>query len=138
MIWTSDSVYLDIMILLFEDELMVVGVALAYSFKESIQYTIRKDLSIFNSHVFESLFVEISGKSVHKYVVGVIYRPNTAPMCSVDVFSSTLHSIMDTIMGDMNIDLLTLKHNLRLTNLYSRGFQPVITKPTVSAHLVPL
>ncbi len=110
---------------------------------ESVQYKIREDLSIFNAHVFESIFVEIGSQSSTKYIVGVIYRPNTAPKANVDMFSTTLNSILDTInveyktsmvMGDMNIDLLKfqahMKTNEYLDNIISRGFLPVITKPT--------
>jgi len=111
--------------------------------KESVQYKIREDLSIFNTHVFESIFVEIESHPSKKYIIGVIYRPNTAPRADVDVFASTLYSILDIInaesrtciiMGDMNINLLNYqihqKTNEYLDNLFSRGFIPVITKPT--------
>ena len=111
--------------------------------KESVQYKIREDLSIFNEHVFESLFVEGESQASKKYIIGVIYRPNTAPRGNVGVFSSTLLSILDTInsefktgiiMGDMNIDLLKFqahaKTNDYLDNIFSRGYLPVITKPT--------
>jgi hypothetical protein len=108
-----------------------------------VQYKIREDLSIFNEHVFESLFVESESQTSKKYIIGVIYRPNTAPRGNVGVFSSTLLSILDTInaefktgiiMGDMNIDLLKFqahaKTNDYLDNIFSRGYLPVITKPT--------
>ena len=111
--------------------------------KDSFQFKIREDLSIFNAHVFESLFVEVASQSSKTYIIGVIYRPNTAPRSNVDIFSSTLYSILDSInaefktgiiMGDFNIDLLKFqqhaKTNEYLDNIYSHGFLPVITKPT--------
>ncbi len=110
--------------------------------KNSVQYKIREDLSIFNAHVFESIFVEIRSPS-KTYIIGVIYRPNTAPRANFDVFSTTLQSILETInkefktgiiMGDMNINLLKYqahpKTNEYIDNLFSLGFLPVITKPT--------
>ena len=76
-------------------------------------------------------------------IIGVIYRPNTAPRADLDLYSSTLYDIMGiinngkqscTIMGDMNIDLLKCtvhsKTNEYIDNIFSRGFLPIITKPT--------
>jgi len=61
----------------------------------------------------------------------------------MDIFSSTLFDIMDTvnkehkhcvIMGDMNIDLLQFETHLKtsdyLDNLFQNGLLPTITKPT--------
>ena len=69
--------------------------------KESVQYKIRENLSIFNEHVFESLFVEIESQTSKKYIIGVIYRPNTAPRGNVGMFSSILLSILDTINANL-------------------------------------
>ena len=76
-------------------------------------------------------------------VVGVIYRPNTAPKADFDLFTSTLFDIMQSInnehklcviMGDMNVDLLQYskhkKTNDYLDTIFSLGYLPVITKPT--------
>ena len=56
-------------------------------------------ISVFIPHVFESLFIEIVSSSKSS-IVGVIYRPNTAPKSDVDVFSSTLQKIMDIINNE--------------------------------------
>ena len=112
--------------------------------KNEINYKIRDDLSVFIPHVFESLFIEIGSKSDHKRsIIGVIYRPNTAPKADIDIFSSTLFDIMDSInnehkhgiiMGDMNIDLLKFgshnKTNDYLDNIFCRGYIPAIMRPT--------
>ena len=110
--------------------------------KDNQNFKIREDLSVFIPHVFESLFIEIISSSKSS-IVGVIYRPNTAPKANVDIFSSTLQDIMDiinnehkhgVIMGDMNVDLLKFgshpKTDDYLDNIFSHGFLPVITKPT--------
>ena len=110
--------------------------------KENLNFNIRTDLSVFIPNVFESLFIEIISPS-KSTIVGVIYRPNTAPKADIDVFAYTLQDIMDiinnehkhgVIMGDMNIDLLKFgshqKTNEYLDNICSHGFLPIITKPT--------
>ena len=103
----------------------------------------RDDLSLFIPHVFESLFIEYESLSKKKVVLGVIYRPNTAPWADIDIFSKSMIDIMDNInsehrnciiMGDMNIDILKYskheKTNDYVDNLFACGFMPVITKPT--------
>ena len=66
-------------------------------------------------HIYESIIVEISTESGKKIIVGVIYRPSTAPRVDLDIFTTVLHGIIDqinmehnleVIMGDMNADLL--------------------------------
>ena len=111
--------------------------------KDNINFKIRDDISVFIPHVFESLFVEIIPQSGKNTILGVVYRPNSAPRADMDIFSSTLFDIMDTvnkehkhcvIMGDMNIDLLKFETHLKtsdyLDNLFQNGFLPTITKPT--------
>ena len=116
------------------------GVALFI--KENIPFKIRDDLSVFIPHIFESLFVEINSQN-GKSIIGIIYRPNTAPKADLDIFTNTLNDILDIInterkhsiiMGDMNIDLLKIdvhqKTNDYLESLFSYGFSPTITLPT--------
>ena len=120
--------------------------------KDSIKYKIRDDLSVFIPHVFESLFVEVDRQHDKSTIIGTIYRPNSAPMADIDIFTKTLTDIMDiintenklsVIMGDMNIDLLQcqshIKTNDYLDNLFSNGFIPEITKPTrITSHSATL
>ena len=111
--------------------------------KDCFNYKIRDDLSVFIPHVFESLFIELSSRDSKRTIIGVIYRPNTAPKADMEIFSSTLGDLMDIInnehksavmMGDMNIDLLQFethnKTNAYIDNIFSHGFIPTITKPT--------
>ena len=70
--------------------------------KDSLQYTIREDLSIFLPHVFESLFVETQITNTQNVIIGVIYRPNTAPRADLDLYSSTLYDIMGIINNGKN------------------------------------
>jgi len=110
---------------------------------ENINFKIREDLSIFMPHVFESIFVEIIANSGSNSIVAVIYRPNVPPLADLDIFTTTLLNIMDTIstekkhcvlMGDFNIDLLKYNTNDRtndfIDNIFSQGFLPLIHKPT--------
>ncbi len=111
--------------------------------KNDLNYKIREDISVFIPHVFESLFVEIINTKERNMIVGVIYRPNTEPRADLDIFSSNMETIMDTInnnnmssliMGDMNVDILTFQNHRRtneyLDGIFSHGFLPVITRPT--------
>jgi hypothetical protein len=57
--------------------------------KDNQNVKIRNDLSVFIPHVFEFLFIEFVSSSKSS-IIGVIYRPNTAPKANVDIFSSTV------------------------------------------------
>ena len=111
--------------------------------KDKLNYTIRDDISVFIPHVFESVFIEIINKTERNLIVGVIYRPNTEPHADMDIFSSNIEDIMDTIqhehkqcmiMGDFNVDLLKFETHAKtseyLESIFSHGFLPVISKPT--------
>ena len=117
------------------------GVALFI--KDTTNYKIRDDLSVFIAHVYESLFVELTPKGGKPIIVGVIYRPNTFPLADINKFNNSLLGVMDqinfenkkgVIMGDMNIDMLKYgSHDLTDTyvdGIFSRGFLPRILKPT--------
>ncbi len=52
--------------------------------KDTFEYKIRQDISIFIPHVFESLFLELSFDH-HKVFVGVVYRPNTYPHADIEI-----------------------------------------------------
>ena len=123
--------------------MMAAEVELDFFIKDDINFKIRKDLSVFIPHVFESVFIEIDSNSEKSRIVGIIYRPNNPPRADVDIFSVTLYEILDTInrenkygviMGDFNIDLLKFGSHCKtsdyLDNIFSHGFIPTITKPT--------
>jgi len=74
--------------------------------KDDQNIEIRDDLSVFIPHIFEYLFIEIVSSSKSS-IVGVIYRPNTAPKTDVDVSSSTLKDIMDIINNEHKHDVIT-------------------------------
>ena len=111
--------------------------------KDNINFIIREDISVFIPHVIETIFIEIINDSKKNKIVGVIYRPNTEPLADLDIYTSNLYDIMDTvnqenklcvIMGDMNVDLLKYevhsKTNEYLDGIFEHGFLPVISKPT--------
>ena len=111
--------------------------------KDTLNYNIREDISVFIPHICETLFIEIINDSGRNIVVGVIYRSNTEPLADIDIYSSNMEHIMDTIqrenkqcmiMGDMNIDLLKFETHLRtneyLDSIFANGFLPLISKPT--------
>ncbi len=121
------------------------GVALFI--KDNIAFKIRDDLSVFIPHVFESLFVEVMPLHGKSSIVGIIYRPNTAPRADIDIFITTLFGLMDqinneykkvVIMGDMNIDMLKYgTHDATdsyIDGIFSRGFLPHVLKPTRVTH----
>ena len=111
--------------------------------REHLNYKLRDDIGVFIPHIFESLFIEIINSVGKNIIVGVVYRPNSGPHADLDIFSYTMHSIMDTIqhenklsiiMGDINIDLLKCDSHIKtseyIDNLFTHGYLPVITKPT--------
>ena len=119
--------------------------------RDNYTYKDRDDLSIFIPHIFESVFVEIhAGKK--KFIVGVVYRPNTFPKADLEIFMHSMNELQSKlsrensdvyIMGDMNIDLLKFmthdKTNEYLENIFSHGFLPLVTKPTrITSHSATL
>ena len=115
---------------------------------ETYTYHIRHDLSVFIPHIFESIFAEIKvSEKAKPVIIGIIYRPNTAPYADLEIFSNTVYDLLDAInnehktaylMGDFNIDLLKCADHQNtsdyLNNIFSRSFVPVITKPTRVTH----
>lgn len=93
----------------------------AFFIKNTFDYKVRDDLSVFIPHVYESLFIELLLPRFGKRtIIGVVYRPNTYPLADVDIFTTTLLDVMDhinnekkkgIIMGDMNIDILKYGSN---------------------------
>ena len=49
---------------------------------DHLQYTVRQDPSVFISHVYESLFVEIGNALIDNkpIIIAILYRPNTPPL----------------------------------------------------------
>lgn len=110
--------------------------------RDCYEFTMRTDLSIFIPHVFESVFIECKLKG-KKTIVGVIYRPNTPPRASVDIFTFHLFELLtkiekerskSIIMGDMNIDLIKSAQDVNVSHyvdqIYACSFVPTITIPT--------
>ena len=89
---------------------------------------------------------------MHAIIVGVVYRPNTAPQADMDIFMNTMQEIQNIlnnerkevfIMGDMNMDLLKINSHAKtheyINNIFSQVFIPLITKPTrVATHTATL
>ncbi len=120
--------------------------------KEHLSYSLRSDLSVFIPHVIETLFVEVNLNKTKKVILGVIYRPNTAPRADIDVFLQTiseLNSIISSgnipavMMGDFNVDVLKYETNLKtmdfVDDIISHSCIPLISKPTrVTNHCATL
>jgi len=117
--------------------------------KNTIDYKVREDLSVFIPNVYESLFIETLPSHGKHSIVGVVYRPNTFPLADVDVFTTTLLEVLDqindehkigVIMGDMNIDMLKYgsndKTDLYVDGIFSRGFLPCTRITYTSATLI--
>ena len=91
--------------------------------KDVVNFKIRDDISVFIPHVFESLFVELKTKSKKNTIVGVIYRPNTAPtrvtrtsatlidhFYTNDIASSTSSGIIINDVADHFATFYTIKY----------------------------
>ncbi len=77
--------------------------------KEQINFRMRKDLSIFNERVLETLFIELKNNKKESAIVGVIYRP---PNSKMKEFEDELEALLSKItkenkliylMGDINM-----------------------------------
>ena len=99
----------------------------------------------------KSLFIELVSETEKNTIVGVVYRPNSEPKADMDIFSSTLFDIMDTVraehkhcvvIGDMNVDLLnsqfTQKQMIILTIYFKMALYQQLQNPRESqAHQQP-
>ena len=106
------------------------------------------DLSIFEPHVFESVFVKIEVTPRKFIVVGNIYRP---PNANISDFNTTLAFILEKIHEqysgaydvqlclDSNIDLFQISssstHGDYFNTLLAAGHLPLITVPTRTAEV---
>ena len=106
------------------------------------------DLSIFEPHVFESVFVKIEVTPRKFIVVGNIYRP---PNAAISDFNTTLAFILEKIHEqysgaydvqlclDSNIDLFQIssssQHSEYFNTLLAAGHLPLITVPTRTAEV---
>jgi hypothetical protein len=110
--------------------------------KDSISYTVRSDLNVFNDDA-ETLFVEV-GKCVFNsdknIIVAVIYR---APNREINSFNETFNNVLNIIknenkicylLGDYNINLFNSDSHSQtsdfLDTCFSNNFLPLINKPT--------
>ena len=106
----------------------------------SIQYSLRNDLSIMSDEL-ECIFVELVQKNSANIIVGCVYRPpNTDPY----VFNMKLLPLLNLlnrnnksptfIMGDFNLDLLQTATHVAtsefLNTLISHSYFPTIRHPT--------
>lgn len=120
-----------------------IGGGVSLLVKESVDYVLREDLSVFQSN-FESLFIEIGQEQgllkAKGIIIGVIYRP---PGMNVDDFTLILSDILDKLKlesklvymcGDFNVNLLQSDTHLPTASfidaMYSASYFPFITKPT--------
>lgn len=114
----------------------------------NLEYEVLEELSVFEPHFFESLFVKIKTGRNKFTIIGNVYRPNTGPLADLNGFLNKLSDILDKIrndpefnkcedvqlMGDYNLDLLQYSsHNLTgqyVDILLGNGLLPIITQPT--------
>ena len=112
------------------------------------EYELLEELSIFEPHFFESIFIKVKTSQNKFTIVGNIYRPNTGPIADPKGFLDRLASILDKIrndpelgkcedvqlIGDYNMDLLKYKtHHITgqyVDTLLANGLLPIITQPT--------
>ena len=74
----------------------------------SFTYTKREDLSIFIPHVFESIFFEVQNNKNKPIIVGVVYRPNSAPRADIYMFMSKIIEIQDRVSNKIKLLILCM------------------------------
>ena len=114
--------------------------------RKDYQFEILDELSIFIPRVFESQFIKVKISRNKFYIVGNIYRPNTAPHADIQRSIMILEDILNKIKtnfknaqdvilsGDLNLNLLNHKTHREtgqyLDILLENGLLPLITLPT--------
>ena len=121
-----------------------VGLFIDKKYKD---YEILEEYSVFTPHVYESIWVKIKMKNGRDKIIGNVYRPNTAPLASLDksiqihneildkILSNKLHAKCEIqILSDFNVNMLNYEThgqtNEYINCLISKSFLPVITLPT--------
>ena len=121
-----------------------VGIFIDKKYKD---YEILTEESVFEPHVYESIWVKIKMKSGRDKIIGNVYRPNTAPLANLDkaieihnqiidkIQSNKIHAKCDIqILSDFNVNMLNFEtHGLTndyINMLISKSFLPLITLPT--------
>ena len=125
-----------------------VGFFIDSKFKE---YEILEDESVFIPHVYESIWIKIKVKNGQDKIIGNVYRPNTAPLASLEQSIQIHTDIIERIkknkkhnkcniqiVSDFNVNLLNFEtHGLTndyINSLISKSFIPLITLPTRIKH----
>ena len=125
-----------------------VGLFIDTKFKD---FEILTEESIFEPHVYESIWVKIKIKNGKDKIIGNVYRPNSAPLANlqkaIEIHQSIIEKILSNknhakcdiqILGDFNVNMLNFESH-GLTNNYinmliSKSFLPLITLPTRIKH----
>ena len=99
-----------------------------------------KEFSISEHNVSESIFVEITGPTKKKFIIGCIYRHHTPVSKFLDsFFIKTVQKITQKnknciLAGDFNIDLIKFGQTACVDSFYdlvsAHGFRPLILQPT--------
>ena len=106
--------------------------------RNTFNFTIRDDLSVFHEGIFESVFIEVTTKS-KSIILGEIYRtPSSNKAETIQIFENIFDKLSaenkDIILAtDQNIDYLDIEntHVQNLINIsFASGILPSITKPT--------
>ena len=111
--------------------------------KNSHDFKIRDDLSIYEEGIFESLFVEVT-LDKKQVLVGEIYKP---PNTDVKYFNEKYNYIIEKIKSEKKQLIIGSDQNINLINAstqvltqefldinYANGILPVIDKPTRITH----
>jgi hypothetical protein len=115
----------------------------AIDVRDTINFKMRDDLSLYVEGEFESIFIETCDK-YSPAIIGEIYRiPNTNAQTSLERFKTTLnkleHANKQIIIGtDQNFDYLKIDSDRVTSDLFdaylSSNIIPTITKPTRVTH----
>lgn len=129
--------------LIYKNRKHMVKGGVAIYIRDTIQFKIRDDLSLFKEGEFESVFIETCDKH-HPAIIGEIYRiPNTNAQLSLERFTTTLNKLekvnKQVIIGtDQNFDYLKIHSDTVTSDLFdvclSSNLIPTITKPTRVTH----
>ena len=119
------------------------GGGVAIYMKNSYDFKIREDLSIYEEGIFESLFVETT-LDKKQVLIGEIYRP---PNTDINYFNDRYNCIIEKIRSEKKKLIIGSDQNINLINAcsqtstqefldinYTNGVLPVIDKPTRVTH----
>ena len=116
-----------------------VGLFIDNKYKD---YEVLEEESVFEPHVYESIWVKIKIKSGPDKIIGNVYRPNSAPLANLEKALQIHNQILDKILANKRhskceIQILS-DFNVNMLNYETHGLTNDYINSLISTSFLPL